>query len=248
MFNINRKYIGIVEDIEDPLKIGRCRVRVPFLFGDIPTDQLPWAYQKYSPIFGKGGQNGAVSIPKKDAIVEITFNDGNLYSPEYKNLQELASDVKEQLQNEYAGTHILLFDGDEDLKIYYTPNIGITIYLKGSSINISNDKSISITHADTQSMIELAGGTITVNADSEINSTSGTRIKDTSKEIWINGKLTKLGTQPNYSAVLGEPLFLLLKQMATAIDGKLYPTPGVVSGLVEACKKFTLSGTVTVSK
>ena len=248
MFNINRKYIGIVEDIEDPLKIGRCRVRIPFLFGDIPTDNLPWAYQKYSPIFGQGGQNGAVSIPKLKAIVEVTFNDGNLYSPEYKNLQELASDVKTQLQNEYAGTHILLFDGDEDLKIYYTISKGITIYLKGSTINISNDKSINITHADSQSMIELAGGIITINADSQINSTAGTRIQETSNEVWINGKITKLGTSPNYSAVLGEPLFLLLKIMANAIDAKLYPTPGVMSGLVEATKKFALSATVSVSK
>ena len=39
---------GVVEDIQDPLKLGRCRVRV---FGyhvddlnELPTSDLPWAY------------------------------------------------------------------------------------------------------------------------------------------------------------------------------------------------------------
>jgi hypothetical protein len=39
---------GLVEDINDPLKLGRCRVRIFGLQtpvkGDIPTDTLPWAH------------------------------------------------------------------------------------------------------------------------------------------------------------------------------------------------------------
>ena len=41
-------YVGVVEDRDDPLEIGRCRVRILGFHsqdkGDIPVDGLPWAY------------------------------------------------------------------------------------------------------------------------------------------------------------------------------------------------------------
>jgi len=49
--NIEQKFIwwmGVVEDRQDPLKIGRCRVRILGYHTEdkteIPTDELPWAY------------------------------------------------------------------------------------------------------------------------------------------------------------------------------------------------------------
>ena len=246
---LNGTYLGIVEDINDDLKIGRCRIRVSFLHGDIvPTSELPWAYPEYTPIFGKGGQCGAVSIPKKGSIVKVTFQDGDIYHPEYAYLQELADDVKEFLKKDYDNTHVLLFDGDKNLNVYYVASTGLRIELQESYINIGNDSIITIEHKDTKSLIELSGGTITVNADSQVNTTATTSIVDSSNEVWSKGKVTKLGVTPNYSAVLGEPLFLLLSTMASAIDAKIYPTPGVMAGMVEQTKSMALSKTVMVSQ
>lgn len=247
-FDLNKKYLGIVEDMDDPLRLGRVKARIQWLFGDIPTADLPWANPKHSVFFGQGGLCGQFSIPKKDAIVEIIFNDNNIYAPEYRNMQELAQDVKDELAKEYAGTHILGFDGDEDLKIYYTKGKGLTMYLKGSRINISNDKSITIEHDETSSIMEFRGGVVTMTTDSEINMTAGTRIHDASSEIWVDGKTTKLGHSPQYSALLGEPMFQLLSSMAETIDAKMYPTPGVTKSLVETMKKLIMSSTVKVSK
>lgn len=246
--SLDKKYLAIVEDVDDPLKLGRVKARIDWLFGDIPTADIPWANPKHTMFFGKGGMGGQFSVPKPDSIVEIWFNDNNIYSPEYRHIQELAADVRDQLQKEYLGTHILGFDGDEDLKMYYTKQKGLTFYLKGSRINISNDKSITIEHDETSSIIELRGGTITMTTDSQINSTAGTRIKESSSEVWIDGKTTKLGHSPQYSAILAEPLFVLLKAMAENIDAKMYPTPGATSSLVEQMKKLIISSTVKVSK
>lgn len=245
---LEKKYLGIVEDVDDPLRIGRVKARIDWLFGDIPTADIPWANPKHTLFFGKGGMCGQFSVPKKGSMIEIWFNDNNLYAPEYRNIQELATDVRDELSKEYHGTHILGFDGDEDLKMYYTKEKGLTFYLKGSRINIAKDKSITVEHDETSSIIELRGGTITMTTDSQINMTAGTRIKESSSEVWVDGKTTKVGHSPQYSAVLGEPLFQLLAGMASTIDAKMYSTQGVTTGLVEQMKKLILSETVKMSK
>ena len=245
---LEKKYLGIVEDVDDPLRIGRVKARIDWLFGDIPAEDLPWMNPKHAMFFGTGGQCGQFSVPKVGSMIEIWFNDNNIYSPEYRCLQELSKDAKQMLAKEYHGTHLLAIDGDEDLKVYYTKSKGLTLQLKGSRVNIANDKSVTIEHDETSSIIELRGGTITVTSDSQINMTAGTRIKETSSEVWVDGKATKLGHTPMYSSVLGEPLMALLLALANTIDAKLNPTPGVSSGLVEQMKKLILSDTVKVSK
>jgi len=243
--SLKRKHLGIVEDIDDPLKEGRARIRVPFLHKDIPTEHLPWAKQISAIYFGKDGQGANISIPRINSLVEVTFNNDDRYSPEYSIVHELSSDLKEFLkQTEYENAHIFLYDGDEDLKIYYTGKDGFVISLKESTFTIFNDNRIELRHKDDKSIIELDGGTIRKTADSSVDTTAGSRIKNTSKEIWDNGDLVKLGTTPQYSVVLGEPLFLLLQTLATIIDAKYSPTPSVATTAVNEFKSLVLSKTV----
>ncbi len=245
---LSREFLGRVVDINDPLKIGRCKIKVFGLFDNLSNESIPWATPKNRTIFGQSGQGGSISIPKKDAILSVTFDNQDIYNPEYHYHQELAEDVKEQLQSEYENTHILCFDGDKKLKMYYVPSVGLTFELDESKVNIHTDNSITIEHKGTTSLIELRGSTITINSDSQINSTAGSRIKDTSNEIWQDGKTLKLGHVPQWKAVLGDPLFILLRSMAEIIDAKMQTTPGVCVGLVELYKKTALSDTVTISK
>ena len=51
MDNPIKTYLGVVEDIQDPLKQGRARIRVVSIHDDIPTDALPWAYPKQKSAF-----------------------------------------------------------------------------------------------------------------------------------------------------------------------------------------------------
>ncbi len=245
---LSREFLGQVVDNQDTEKIGRCKIRVFGLFDNIATEDLPWSNPKKQPIFGQDGQGGSISIPKNGAILKVTFDNQDIYAPEYHYHQELAKDVKAQLQSEYDGTHIFCFDGDVKLKMFYVPSTGLTFELDGSKINIHTDNSITIEHKGTTSTIELRGGTININSDSQINNTSGSRIKDTSNEVWIDGKSTKVGHQPQYKAVLGEPLFLLLRTLAETIDAKMYTTPGLCVNLVEQFKQQVLSDTVKMSK
>lgn len=248
---INKQFLGIIEDTADPRKEGRCKIRVFGLYDDIPVEDLPWAYPKNkSTFFGKEGKSGSVSIPKKGSIVAVRFDNGNRYSPEFYSIHELADDIKDELSKdgEYQGSHFILWDGDEELKIWFTINKGLTLELKGSRINIGRDKAITIEHSLSQSSIELRGSEINITSNSTINITSGSEIEAASNDIWLNGNFVKLGHNPvKGPAVLGDGLFLLLSAMAAAIDGKYPPSPGAVSSIVEAAKSMVLSKTVKVS-
>lgn len=250
---INKQFLGTVEDSRDPDLEGKCKIRIFGIHGEaIPIEDLPWAYPKQKSLyFGKEGKAGAISIPKDGSVVAVRFDNGNIYSPEYYAIQELADDIKEELQKEgeYHGSHFLLFDGDEELKVWFTKEKGITMQLKGSRINIGQDKKIEIEHDQTQSMITLKGSEIEIIADSKISATSNTKIELNSNDIHVNGKNVVLG--PNKSlaqpAVLGTSLATALTTLAAAIDVKWPPSPGATTASIAQIQQTFLSKTTKVT-
>lgn len=245
------QYLGEVVDINDPLKEGRCRIRVFTIFDDLETADIPWAIPIHKPaFFGQDGKAGAVSIPKLGSTVGVRFNNGDLYSPEYKQVQEIGDDIKEELRKdgEYAGSHFMLFDGDEELKVWFTVKKGLTIQLKNSRINIDQNSKITLEHEDSLSIIEMEGATIRIVSDSQVNITSNS-VRATADQIWLDGDSTRIGHSPlTGPAILGDRLFAMLKVLAGMIDAKMPSTPGAAQQVVEAAKTLCLSETVIVGK
>ena len=142
---LDKQFLGVVELIDDPRKEGRARVRVYSIHDDLPAEDIPWAYPKNKSLFfGQGGKAGSISIPKIGSIVAVKFDNGNPYSPEYFAIHELAQDIKDELNTEYDGSHIILFDGDQELKLWFTVGKGLTISVKGASINLAPDNLITV--------------------------------------------------------------------------------------------------------
>jgi hypothetical protein len=247
-------YIGKVEDITDPLFEGRCRVRVFSLFDDIDVNDLPWAVPYGKPtFFGQDARAGSISIPKVGAIVRIKFSNGDIYAPEYSQVQEIGDDIKQELRKggkKYAGAHFILFDGDEEIKFWFDRQIGLQMELKKSFIRIDNATSnVLIEHKDNLSAIALEGNVIRIVSDSEVQVTTGSKATITAKTVHIKGNNTLVGASPvQNSAVLGEPLFAILKILATAIDAKIPSTAGAIAQAVEAAKPMVLSRSVTIGK
>lgn len=73
---MNTIYFGIIEDRDDPLKLGRCKVRVVGLHThnilELPTVDLPWA-TVVQPV--SGGSNAASMAPTEGTEVMIVFAD-----------------------------------------------------------------------------------------------------------------------------------------------------------------------------
>ena len=85
-------YRGVVEDNNDPLLAGRCRVRV---FGvhtemktktaveGIPTDELPWAQPAYGLVEGSISQYGCWAVPLQGSHVFLFFESGHILQPRF---------------------------------------------------------------------------------------------------------------------------------------------------------------------
>lgn len=137
---LDKQFLGVIVKIDDPRKEGRARVRVYSIHDDLEEEDIPWAYPKNKSVFfGKEGKAGSISIPKIGSLVAVRFNNGDPYSPEYFAIHELAQDIKDELNEEYDGSHIILFDGDQELKLWFTINKGLTFSIKDASINIKED-------------------------------------------------------------------------------------------------------------
>jgi len=242
-------FLGIVVNNLDSTYSGRCQIKVFGVLEQIKDEHMPWASPVNSTIFAGNGA-GSLSVPKIGQYVRVMFNNGDLYAPEYTTIQNVDSQLIEKIKNDYIGTHVLLFDPDQDLNVIFQKGSGLLIFYKESFIQISPDNMITLQHANADSIIQLEGDVCRISTKNEVQISAAAKATITADESVLNGKqTTKLGPPGNYyHAVLAEPLWGLLSSMAAALDAKLPLTPGVNVALVEEAKNAGTSTNVLISK
>lgn len=190
-------FIGKIVDADDPDKEGKARIRVFGLFDDLEDDKLPW-YQPFNrQMFSGDGGFADISVPKKDVFVQVRFSEGNIYSGEYASIQNFSEAVKKDISDTYLNSHVLAYDTEEELKVYYTPGKGLVITLKSSLINIAPDSSIVIEHKDSKSSIYLVGDEIQISSENTVNVSTKNVVIDHSETV-------ELGAGASERLVLGD--------------------------------------------
>jgi hypothetical protein len=130
-------WLGIVVNNEDPLFLGRAKIKIFEKFDEIPDENLPWAFPNQSTVFaGKNGY-GSFSYPKKNTLVHVRFENGDFYFPIYTVIENINKKMQEEVKESYENAQVLVYDEDEDLKIIYTKNQGLMIWYAGSFVNIT---------------------------------------------------------------------------------------------------------------
>ncbi len=245
----NNTYFGKVIINDDPERMGRCKIKVLGVFDELLDNDLPWAFPAYNSTFAGGASKGygSISVPKLDTIVRVRFENGDAYSPVYWSIPVVNDAMKAELNDSYLNSHVVTYDEDEKMKILYSPSIGLKYHLNGSHITINPDKSITIEHDATQSVIELNGSNITVVANNKIEATAPTKIEINSSNVHVNGVKTELGAAPVFSNICAEPLWVFLKALAAATDAKWPPSPGLLSSLAATAEVASTSKTVKTS-
>lgn len=254
MGEFNDEYIGIIEDVDLKEATGRCKIRVIGVYGHynkdqnrIPTDKLPWAYPKSPLQFSSKDGSGQFSMPKKETRVKVTFESGDHMHPRYKCIEEIDPAVVTLAKTDPDGFHSFFHDSDENLKMYFTRGSGLMIDYKDSIINFQPNGTIIIDHRNSESTIELQGGTCTIVTNAEIHQSAPNAITSNSRKVHVNGEKTFVGHNPTYSAPMGEIVFKAFEILAGAIDKKYPTSPGVYSSQIKALKAAMLSETVKVS-
>jgi hypothetical protein len=242
---LSTTWIGEVVDIEDPLKIGRVKIKVYGKFDTIPTEDMPWAYPGNNNSGGSPSGGGFFSVPKLGSVVSVKFDNGNIYHPEYFFNQKISDEVKSEIEGSYPNAHVIVFDTvtEGSLKIFFTEQKGLMLDYKETQINVKPDKSIDIHTASGKSKIELLDDgklnitnatDITIKCDTKISITSAneTTIK-CDKLIIDHASTIELGKGATEKVILGDK-FMTLFNSHTHIGNVGAPTSPPIKPMTPA--------------
>lgn len=142
-------YRGIVEDINDPENLGRCRVRVPVVHGQQSSGStLPWARPIVTTPVRKG--RGSFIIPDEGDIVWVIFEGGEKSSPIYIG----GTHAKGELSVDKDTVDFYI---EEDMRVSYRRKENKYIIDVGGN-HISIDKeSVSITDTIIEGNLNVLG-------------------------------------------------------------------------------------------
>jgi len=143
-------YCGVVKDIEDPLKIGRVKIEVFGFFEGLDPTLLPWAVPSSNITAGSNSGGGFYSVPKLDSLVNVKFDNGNIYCPIYTFIQRISNELKDEISASYENAHSLIYDTESQpgpIKIFFTEETGLMLNYNESKVNIRPDNTVYIEHS-----------------------------------------------------------------------------------------------------
>ena len=70
-------WMGEVMDNNDPENLGRCKIKVFGKFDLIAVEDLPWATPMNRDFVGSH------HVPRIGDVVSVSFDNGNIYQPQY---------------------------------------------------------------------------------------------------------------------------------------------------------------------
>jgi len=147
--------IGIVEDNYDPRRMGRIKVRVQSWFNEIPVEHLPWA-APHNTAHGKD-----FNVPAVGKIVNVVFENGNLYSPYYIYTDKYNINLQDKLESlsesEYKNFVALLFDHRTQV---YSDDSALTLDYLLNKLTIKKD-SINLELKDNTQKLNLGSDNAT---------------------------------------------------------------------------------------
>ena len=143
-------WLGEVVDTTDPKTLGRCRIKVFGKFDLLDIEDIPWAVPSNAVI------SGGYSVPNIGDVVSVYFDNGNIYTPVYKNQVLVNSDLKSEVLVNSANPEAvtsLVYDSTKGIRVYHSPENGLVITTGNGpesdpAIRVSNDGKIYLNASD----------------------------------------------------------------------------------------------------
>jgi hypothetical protein len=214
---VERTYVGTVESNSDPLKLGRLRVRVTELYGDIPADHLPWANPSIpwggagpgSPKYTGDDGYGMFFIPVVGSKVRVRLFRGHPWCVEWYGVHWHKGETPTESQlnppTNYviktpAGHLIDLHDTNGYIRIKDSRGNFITINSQEDNllISIQNDKREKI-DGDSDEIIGKSkrmdiSGNLDITVDGSVNIKAGGVVAIEGSQIHLNSNVASPAT------------------------------------------------------
>lgn len=173
-------YLGMVEDNNDPEKLGRLRVRIsPYM--DFATEDLPWA----CPTLGTHGNSsnaGGLNVPEKGSQVRVYFPSHDLTAPYYMGAELNELNRTTFFDDDYPSTYgykdstgnfIKVNKARDTVQIQHSSSSNLKVAPDGSmQISLSNGAYFTFSNKNAFDLnigaVEISGtpnGSLTVSAD-----------------------------------------------------------------------------------
>lgn len=194
-------YCGRVVDIEDPLNLGRIRVEVFGFFDGLEPTLIPWATPGNGFTGGSSTGSGFFSIPKLGSLVDVQFDNGNIYNPVYLFQQRISDELREEIGDD-KNAHSIIYDTENSIKVYYTTEKGLMLDFSETLVNIKSDNTIIITNPNGDKVELINDGNITIE--------TGTKVTVKSPEVIIDAaRKIELGRGATEDVILGNKFMTL---------------------------------------
>ena len=190
-------WIGEVLRTDDPLQLGRVKIKVFSKYDELDEEVIPWAipYNQLS--------TGTSIIPKVGDIINVFFENGDDYVPFYFTTIKNSDDLLGEYGDDYPKVWSLVYDkrmgedgegteGEErTLEIFYTETQGLIIRKNLTFIQFKNeDESILLKNGSTEKVINISDDGISLGTEG--TSAEPAVLGDTLEEL-LNSFITELG-------------------------------------------------------
>lgn len=167
-------WTGKVLDNNDPLMMGRCKIRIFGYYDDIADSAIPWALPETSYL---GSRTGALVVPENGTLVRGYFDVGDDQKPIYNaiapNMDNYMNshDMAETMLN-YPNL-MTLFSTDKKDRLTVNRSNGEMVLTHRSGTTITIDPTGALSIKTAASIINKSNLTVEVNGDVDITAVNG---------------------------------------------------------------------------
>ena len=193
-------YLGVVEDNNDPKKLGRLKVRVA-PYSDLETEELPWAYPKLG-THGNSAEYGGLNVPEIGSQVRVEFPSRDLTAPYYSGAELNETNRTTFFDEDYPNTYGYKDSVGNFVRINKERGTAHFQHYTSTNAQVAPDGSMKITLSngayftfDNSNNFELNIGTLSLNgtSDGTFNINANNDVNINTSKVDINGSLHVTG-------------------------------------------------------
>lgn len=172
-------YIGRVVDNKDPDKLGKCKIRVFGIFDEVSDEDLPWAMGDQGFV---GSVVGSFIVPPVGCTVAVTFENGDLYFPEYSRKVIDSSKLPKNATKNYPdnmvffetdnGTAFEIDRSNDEVTFVHKSGVKVKFVIDGDSGKITGKMDDLDLEIKGKTVIKAEAVTITNNGSTSFTATS----------------------------------------------------------------------------